>query len=192
MTHLQKRCPHPHGMQWSIIKFTHIADTWGFMCSMEGECPAHNECQRSASRSVRPKSHQVSFTTSTLRLQIASEEPKAARLEREPLLQDQISTSRAGASHRTAASFSFLDGSSSSRMPSTAKQPGLYMSSAAGRRKGTREEFDMSYVFSEGPEDKGVVPLITVGSVFSIFKRRYAYSQILRQTCSQPPMYTIV
>ena len=168
--------------------FICIADTCGCMCSMEGEGPAHAECQQSASRSIRPKNHQVSFTTSTFRLQNASQPQDAAWLESQPLCTCHTGTSGAGPPLRTAAaSFSLRDEGSSSPMPSTAKQPGLEMSSAAEGRKGTREEFDMSYVFSEGPEEKGVVPLITVGSVFSIFKRRCAHSQKPRQTCSQPP-----
>ncbi len=154
---------------------------------MESERPAHAEYQQSGSRSVRLKNHQVSFTTSSFRLQKASKPQYTALLERQALKLDRAGTTGAGPSQRIGAgSFSLLDDSSSGRMPSTARQPGLMMSSAAERKTGSRHEIGIRYVTSEGADSKGVVPLITVGSVFTLFNRRCVHSQMLGQTCSQP------
>lgn len=148
---------------------------------MEGNCPFRSEGQGSAKESSKPADHPVYFTASTIRLHRASAERyKAARPGWQPVGLDQGTEPEAGASRRTAAGgFCLLDESSKGPMPSIAKLPGLMSFPAAESRKGALEDFAISYSLMPGGQpDEGVVPLITVGSVFTLLKMRCVSSWV--------------
>ena len=152
------------------------------ICSMDGDCPLRSEGQGSAEKSSRPVDHPVSFTVSTIRLHMASAERcKAAIPGWQPVSLNQVSKPQAGASHKIAVEgFCLLDGSSKGPMPSIARQPGLMLSPAPESREGEKEPLAIDYLGLVGEQhDKGVVPLITVGSVFALTKMRCVSAWVL-------------
>ena len=163
---------------------------------MDGDNTLRAECQESARKSFRPSEWQVSFTASTFRLQRASDRQNAAIPGKQSLFLDQVSTQEARRPPRIAAGRFCLLNESTTR-PSTAKQQGLPKSSVSASKKGAREEFAMTYSLSGSQQDQGVVPLITVGSVFTLIRKRCGFSPRKRSRCSwhrtgylQKPMYS--
>ena len=138
---------------------------------MDGDNTLRAECQESASKSFRPNGWQISFTASTFRMQRASARQKAVITGKQSLFLDQVRTHEAP--RIAAGSFCLLE---STTKPSTAEQQSLPKSSVPASKKGAREEFAMTYLLSGSQQDQGVVPLITVGSVFTLIRKRCAFS----------------
>lgn len=146
---------------------------------MGGNCPFRSEGQGSAEESSRPADRPVSFAVSTIRLHRASTgRCKAAIPGWQPVGLNPVSKPQAGASHEIG--FCLLDGSSKGPMPSIAKQPRLMLSPESESRTGEKEKAAVDHFHLVKDQlDKGVVPLIAVGSAFALVKMRYVSSWAL-------------
>lgn len=100
-----------------------------------------------------------------------------------------ISNSAAPIITADVASVFFLDDSNTERSSqSTAKQHGPAQATAPSSSKASRrDDFNLSYVAYVMKGDPGIVPLITVGSVFTLIKTRcVAFPIVLHAAVSQP------
>ena len=145
-------------------------------CSMETDSLQCDERQHSADgRSPSSSDHQISFKTSTFRLQRASVTQKAAVPGRSCLLGAQGSTPGLRVSPRIAATnFSLLDERSIGALPSTALDTEPGMSDIPGRGEGTRGVLGIDMYGLYGRQhEPGVVPFIAVGGAFALVRQRF-------------------
>ena len=131
--------------------------------------PMHAECHYSACKCFCPAHQQTTFTASTFRLQTSSGQQRWPPSGRQPQFWKHSSTSEAAVPHKEAVtSFSLGDAGSSSNRASSAKQPGSAKGSAPSSSRSSRPDFTMCCVLDKNLGDSGIVPVITVGSVFTL------------------------
>ena len=137
--------------------------------------PVHAGCLYSACEPSSPARQQTTFTVSAFCLQTSSVQQRWAPSSRQPQLRKHLSTLEAAVPHEViVTSFSLSDAGSSSNRTSSAKQPGSAKASAPSSRRSSRPDFTLSCVIDKKCGDSGILPVITVGSVFTLAEERWA------------------